>query len=79
MEAGEKHPRLPRPSRVVERMVPAALLMRQFRIAELDRPLLDVEAELRIVDAPKRARSSCAATFLLPNAKFLLPCAGFIE
>jgi hypothetical protein len=30
----------------VQRVMPRADLMRQFRIAELDRPLFDVEAKL---------------------------------
>jgi hypothetical protein len=48
-EAGEKCPGFLRPSRVVQRMVPGALLVGQFGIAEFDRPLFDVETELGMV------------------------------
>ena len=50
MQARQKRPGVPRPACVVQSMMPDAGLMRQFRIAELHRPLFDVEAELRIVE-----------------------------
>ena len=50
MEICEERPGLARPASVSERVVAVLLLVGQLRIAELDRPLLDVEAELRIVE-----------------------------
>ena len=50
MEVCEERPSLARPAGVGERVVAVPLLVGQLRIAELDRPLLDVEAELRIVE-----------------------------
>ncbi len=50
MEAREERPGLFRPAGVGERVVAAFLLVGQLRIAKLDRPLLDVEAELRKVE-----------------------------
>jgi hypothetical protein len=60
MKARKECPRLLRPSGIIQRVMAAAFLVRQLRVAELDRPLLDVETELRIVDVPKRSRSACA-------------------
>jgi hypothetical protein len=48
MKVCEECPSLARPAGVGERVVAVPLLVGQLRIAELDRPLLDVEAELRI-------------------------------
>ncbi len=48
MEAGEERSGLARPIGVGKRVVAVPPLMGQLRIAELDRPLLDVEAELRL-------------------------------
>jgi hypothetical protein len=50
MEAREERPSLFRPAGVGERVVAAFLLVRKLRIAKLNRPLLDVEAELGEVE-----------------------------
>jgi hypothetical protein len=50
MKAREERPGLFRPASVGERVVAACLLVRKLGIAKLDRPLLDVEAELRKVE-----------------------------
>jgi hypothetical protein len=50
MEAGQKRPGLLRLSRVKQCVMLGALLSRQLRIAQFNRPLFDVEAELRIVE-----------------------------
>src|ERR1700761_4426352 len=47
IDGGEERPRLLCPSRIGKGVVARALLRRKRRIAELDRPLLDVETELR--------------------------------
>ena len=51
IKTSEKRPGIPRPSGVVQRVMPGAKLSRQFRIAQFDRPLFDVETKLRIVDS----------------------------
>ena len=50
MEACEKPPSLFRPAGVGERVMTALFLVRKLRIAKLNRPLLDVEAELGKVE-----------------------------
>src|ERR1700730_6152832 len=50
IEASKKSPGIPRPSGVEQRMVPGAQLVRQFRIAQFDRPLFDVQTKLWIVE-----------------------------
>ena len=49
-EASKKCPGIPRPSGVEQRVVPGAKLMRQFRIAQFDRPLFNVQTKLWIVE-----------------------------
>src|SRR4029077_16573473 len=59
VEAGEERPRRLRPARVGKGVVTRSLLVWQFVIAQFDRPLLDVQAELRererqVVDAAEQ-------------------------
>ena len=50
IEASKKCPGIPCPSSVEQRVVPGARLVGQFRIAQFDRPLFDVQAKLWIVE-----------------------------
>jgi hypothetical protein len=50
IEASEKRPGIPRPSGVERRVVPGPQPVRQFRIAQFDRPLFDVQTKLRTVE-----------------------------
>src|SRR6202795_4993298 len=49
-EGSEKRPGVPRPSRVEQRVVPGTHLVGQFRVAQFDGPLFDVQTKLRIVE-----------------------------